>query len=477
MKRKVLATIKNYQMLVPGERIVVAVSGGPDSIALLSVLHALKQDYSLDLMAAHLNHCIRGDAALHEAEFVKDISMKLGIPFQYGESDVPGLQKNSGRSLEETARTERYKFLREVARECGAQKIALGHHRNDQVETVIMHILRGSGIRGLRGMLPIRDNLFIRPLLEIGRNEILAWLRDIQMPFMTDASNYDGTYLRNRIRHELIPLLVNGYHSKVEEAVIRLADTARKEDDYLSDVVKECMISWNQWPVGNEVSIRLPELSRLHEAVQNRIFLVIMNAMSGAGECTAQVHIKAIHGLVSSGKSEGYINLPGGMIAGRDHERLVFYKTGNEKHKRYQQKRNGEDKTGAYDAYCVNIPVSIPMLLHIPSQGVSLKFSISDQPGEIDFSNASSAAMDIEKVIQPLFVRSPRHGDRFKPFGMIGTKKLKNYFIDEKIPGEQRKKTLLLVDSLGILWIAGMRLDERCRLTENTGKILRVEII
>lgn len=326
-------------------------------------------------------------------------------------------------------------------------------------------------------MLPIRDNLFIRPLLEIPRDEILIWLRDSQMPFMTDASNYDGTYLRNRIRHELIPLLANCYHSNVEEAVIRLADTARREDDYLSDVVRGCMISWNQWPVRNEVCIRLPALSRLHEAVQNRIFLVIMNAMSGAGECTAQIHIQAINGLVSSKKGEGYINLPGGIIASRDRERLVFYKTGEETNKRYRQKNNKGDETGGHDAYCVNIPVSIPTLLHIPSHGVSLKFSIADHSGEIDFNNASSAAIDLEKIVQPLFVRSPLHGDRFNPFGMIGTKKLKNYFIDEKIPREQRKKTLLMADSLGILWIAGMRLGERCRLTEKTEKILRVEII
>jgi tRNA(Ile)-lysidine synthase len=477
MKRSVLSTIKKNNMLEGGDGVIVAVSGGPDSVALLSVLNDMRNLLNLRLVAAHLNHCIRGDAAKMEADFVTELCAKMHVPLEYGEADIPLLQKRSGHSLEETARTERYKFLEKVAQRHSASKIALGHHRRDQAETIMMNILRGSGIRGLRGMTPVRNGTFIRPLLEVSREDILLYLQEAQLPFMTDTSNKDETYLRNRIRMELMPLLRKRFNPSVEEALIRLADIARREDEYLNGIVKELLLSWDQWPIQEEASFSISRLCELHDAIKNRIFMTILNAMSAEGQGNARVHIRALGMLSAPGHGKGSIDLPGGIKAQRSGERLIICKMTIPKSIRQAQKHRIAGIVMQTAERPVQLPGMQPIYVPIPSQGIGLKFTCVTNPGTIADDSKLCASINYERIVPPVYVRKPMHGDRFQPFGMKGTKKLKKYFIDEKVSGLIRKNTLLLVDSIGILWIVGMRMSERCRVTELTGKVLKVEII
>ena len=226
-------------MLEPGDRLVVAVSGGPDSVALLRLLSLLTDEYRLGLTAAHLNHGLRKGEADEEEAFVRGLCDGMGIACIGRRIDIRALRATKRGSLEELCREERYRFLAETAEKCGAVKIAVGHHRDDQAETVLLHLLRGCGPEGLRGILPVRGGRIIRPLLEVGRSDILAFLAAEGLPYMTDSSNASPLFLRNRIRNELIPRLAADYNPRLIEGLCQTAGIIRREDDYLRGVVRQ----------------------------------------------------------------------------------------------------------------------------------------------------------------------------------------------------------------------------------------------
>ena len=234
MIKEVGKTIKKQNMLEAGERVVVAVSGGPDSVALLKVLDMLSREYKLTLIAAHLNHGLR-DEADSEEQFVRKLSNEMGITFESKKADIISYRKGSGKCVEDISRDVRYDFLNDVAKRQNAQKIALGHHLNDQVETVLMNFLRGSGPDGLKGMLPVRDSLYIRPLLGVSRKKILSFLESRKISYMTDTSNTESHYLRNRIRHLLIPQLEMQYNPHLYYSLANMAEIMRLENDYIEN--------------------------------------------------------------------------------------------------------------------------------------------------------------------------------------------------------------------------------------------------
>ena len=235
---KIKDAIKENHLLDPGEKVVVAVSGGSDSVALLKVLEMLSYEYRLTLIVAHLNHGLRREAPLEE-QFVRRMAQDMGLVFESKSLDIRSLGQGTGKCMEDTSREVRYDFLNDVAKKYGARKIALGHHTNDQTETVLMNFLRGSGPTGLKGMLPARDSTYIRPLLGVTRDEIISFLASHGLPFVTDASNADQRYLRNRIRHALIPLLKARYNPKLDESIKSMAEIMRVEDDYMEMVTAD----------------------------------------------------------------------------------------------------------------------------------------------------------------------------------------------------------------------------------------------
>ena len=248
MLNQVRKTIETHSMLDQGDHLVVAVSGGPDSVALLQILARLTDEYRLRLTAAHLNHGLQGGRSGREEAFVRRLSAGMGIACICKTVDIGSLQRGKGRSLEEIGREERYRFLDETAEQCGAVKIAIGHHRDDQAETVLIHLLRGSGPEGLRGILPVRDGRIIRPLLDVGRAEILEFLRREGLPYMTDSSNVSPVFLRNRIRNELIPELTANYNPRLVAGLCQTAGIIRREDDYLQGVVRRIIDGWEIAP-------------------------------------------------------------------------------------------------------------------------------------------------------------------------------------------------------------------------------------
>jgi tRNA(Ile)-lysidine synthase len=230
MLKRIRKTISECSLLKLGDHVLIAVSGGPDSVALLRVMVLLSSEYELRLTTAHLNHGLRGAEAQREEAFVKDLCAGMGIACVCKTVDIGMLQKGRGMSLEQIGREERYLFLDEAAETCGAGKIATGHHRDDQAETVLMNLLRGCGPEGLKGIPPMREGRIIRPLLHVGRAEILAFLDREGLRYMTDSSNLNPLFLRNRIRHELMPELSGKYNPGIVEALSQTAEKKPQEE-------------------------------------------------------------------------------------------------------------------------------------------------------------------------------------------------------------------------------------------------------
>ena len=462
MIEKVKRAIKKHGMLEREDRVVVAVSGGADSMALLKVMELLSDEYSLRLVSAHLNHGIREESADREEQFVRRFSQGMGIDIESKKIHVPGLQKGSGKSIEEVGREERNRFLMGVAEKYGAQKIALGHHLQDQTETVIMNFLRGSGTDGLKGMLPVRDGLFIRPLLGIRKEEILDFLEEHQVPYTMDPSNDSDVYLRNRIRHGLIPELKKRFNPNLDETLGNMSEIMRLENDYMEAVAGKILADWDVTLLDEEIRIKRDDLISLHPAMQNRIIKTVLKRFSLSGKGIGYVHIKAAVSLAGDCKPGGEAILPSRILVRREYDYLCF--SG-------QEMKDSERRGG----FCY--AVSAPEKVHIKELNRIMTLEMVQPPESILSDNPNRVYMDFEKIIPPLVVRTIKPGDNMQPLGMAGTKKLKSYFIDRKIPQIKRKNIPLLVDGESVIWIAGMRMSERVKITNKSKEILKVEII
>jgi len=319
MLNQVRKTIENHSMLVQGDHLLVAVSGGADSVSLLHVLARLADEYRLQLTVAHLNHDLRGAESEHEEAFVRRLCAEMRISCICKTVDVGLLQKAKGRSLEEIGREERYHFLGETAERCGASKIATGHHRDDQAETVLMNLLRGSGPEGLKGILPIRAGRLIRPLLEVARADILEYLGRVGVPFMTDSSNLSPVFLRNRIRADLIPELIEKYNPRLVEGLCHTAEIIREEDDFLQGVVRQIIDGWGITLAAAEAIVPVAALCELHEALQRRIIKLLLEAAVPSKNGIGYRHIEAV--LELSRKSYGRyrsLDLPRRVLVERE---------------------------------------------------------------------------------------------------------------------------------------------------------------
>lgn len=462
MIEKVKKAIKKYAMIEKKDRIVAAVSGGPDSMALLKVLEVISPEYELTLCAAHLNHGMRAEAADQEEDFVRKYCRNAGIDFESKRIHVPTLKKGTGKSIEEIAREERYDFLMHIALKYGAQKIALGHHLQDQTETVIMNFLRGSGAEGLKGMSPVRDGIFIRPLLGIRKEEILDFLEDARLTYIVDPSNESNVYLRNRIRHGLVPELKKQFNPNLEKTLGAMSEIMRLENDYMETVTGKILADWGVTLPDKEIRIKRADLVCLHPAIQNRIIKKLLKQFSPFGKGIGYIHIQAVVNLAGNHKPGGQIHLPFGIQIRREYDWLCFGRQA----KGYSAREEGFSYT-----------VSAPDRVHIQEINKIITLELVQRPERIISYESNTAYMDYEEIIPPMTVRSIKQGDNIKPLGMTGMKKLKSYFIDRKIPLQQRKKIPLLADGKSVIWIAGMRLSERVKITDKSRKILKVEIV
>ncbi|MBM4330338.1 MAG: tRNA lysidine(34) synthetase TilS [Deltaproteobacteria bacterium] len=454
----VLKTIKKYEMLQPGERLVVAVSGGADSMALLHVLWDLRREFHLSLVVAHLNHGLRPEGE-EEKSFVRKASADLGIPFITRQVDIRAKQKEQRLTLQEAAREARYSFLLEAAMSQKAAKIALGHTADDQAESMIMRILRGSGTRGLSGIPPVRGDFFIRPLIESWREEIEAFLFEKKVAFLTDPTNRSLKFLRNRIRHDLLPVLEQ-YNPRLRQTLAQMADLFRAEEACWQNLLEERFPALVRNQKKESITLDIPSLLAQSLPIRLRSFRYAIEKILGHLRRVGFNHILTIENILQSPDPNKTLKLPQGLCVAKAYRALTFAKSLKE-------------------IIPFEYSVSGEGCLEIPEIGREMRFKmLATQAPRIRPQNISNIALlDFDDIDFPLTVRSFRPGDRLQPLGMEGAKKVKDLFIDCKIPAPQRKRIPLLFKEDQLLWVAGVRLDHRIRLKPETKKALRVELL
>jgi len=446
-------------MLKSGDRVIVGVSGGPDSMALLYVLNQIREDYNLTLKIAHLNHDFRGKEAEREAQFVEKVAQKLELPFEVKTFDVPAYKKKSSLSSQEAARVIRYRFLEDAGEQFRASKIALGHNADDQAETLMMWLLRGAGLKGLGGMPPVREGGIIRPLIETTREEIETFIKEERIPFVIDSSNQKTQYLRNRLRHELFPLLQEHYNPQLVKSLVQTASILRIEDEYLEaiakDLLKKVIVSEEQ----ESVVIDNKGLLSFPLAIQLRCLRGALAQVKGDLRRITHTHLYDIIKIVSNDMPNKLLKLPQGIRVEKSYHNLII--------KLHQT---------AQTPFSYRF-TSIPDRVRIEEIGKEMEFEIVKGNDNIaPKKNSHLAYLDAGKILMPLTIRNTKPGDRFQPLGMKGEKKIKDFFIDEKVPLKERKSIPLIFfgDILG--WVGEMRIDHRLRVTRKTREILKIEV-
>ena len=328
---KVKESIQKFDMLKCNDRVVVAVSGGPDSTALIYLLNKLKKKWRLYLHIAHLNHMLRYDEAESDSVFVENLARKLKLPVTCKSVKVKDFARKEKLSVEEAARNLRYDFFLKVAKENCAPKIALGHNRDDQAETVLMRFLRGSGISGLRGIpakRPLEDCLIIRPLIEIKRKEIMHFLSLKDIPYRCDSSNLKNLYFRNRIRNELIPYLEKSFNPNIKEMLVNFAENVSEDFDFLQKAAQSRFRAARKTCSGAEVAVNVKKFFALHKALQKLGARLAIKELKGDTRLIDYRHWKELEDLLGKRPPNSIVDLPGGISAVKKSGNLVFYKRG-----------------------------------------------------------------------------------------------------------------------------------------------------
>jgi len=468
-KEKLSKTVQDYRMLSKGDGLLVGVSGGPDSVALLHLLMELRDGYSLQLYVVHLNHMLRGDESDKDAEYVEKLAEKLKLPVFVGKKDVGKFAKENKLSLEEAARIQRYEFYEQVAGELNIRTIALGHNADDNAETVLMRLLRGSGEQGLTGIHSVRQigNLkVIRPLLNIYRREIESFLNEAKISVRVDSSNADNKFFRNKIRLELIPLLEENYNRNIKQVLINTADILKEENESLEEITKEFYgqakhppYPPSKWESSPAIHLSIKKIREFPLAIQRRIIRYGIKELAGTLRQITYQHLNEIFKLLSGSPAYGQIDLPNGLVVERLRKELVI--------------RRGRAK----DVHSIIHTIKIPGETLVPELGVKLICAISERKTNSKFStqNPYQESFDYDKIKKPVFIRTRKNGDVFQPLGMKGKKKIKDFLIDQKIPQPKKNKILFLTDKTDIIWLIGLRISERFKVTAKTKQVLKVK--
>lgn len=467
-----LATFIRTQDLVPaGAHVVVGVSGGPDSTALLHALAELAphEDARWTLHVAHLNHQLRGEQSDADAEFVRQLACRLALPCTVTRADLrPAGGSSAGRGLEEIARLRRYEFLERVCLQCGADVLAVGHHADDNAETILHHIARGTGLRGLRGMRPARPLSpagrvrLVRPLVGFRRAEIIDFLQCRHIAYRLDESNRNLTYTRNRIRHELLPLLTEFINPRATEALLRLGEQARWAEEFLQEVAGRSLEAATLRRTEDELVLARNALAERPRIVR---FEVIRQAVAGFGLGERNVgfsHLASVSDLLAAPRGSGAVELPDGLRVRRELDHLVFSVAAPD----------NDEPPLPEQAVTVPGATAVPGTAWVIETQVTLvgpdatRTPWPGSPGE--------ECLDFDRLALPLVVRGARAGDRFMPLGAPGHKKVSDFFVDQRIPPRARRRTPILCDRRGPLWVIPFRIDERAKVTDRTARLLMV---
>ena len=477
--------ILRHAMIKNGETVLVAVSGGADSLALLYGLHALHSQLDCQLHVAHLNHCLRPDADA-DADFVQQHAAHLELPCTIQSTDVPRLVKQWKLSVETAARKARYQFYEEVSTHIGATKVALGHHQDDTVETVLMNLIRGSGSTGMKGITPVRDLRFIRPLSGFTRRQIETFLASKGLAPRPDSTNTDTRYLRNRIRHALIPKLESDYNPNIKVGLSRTADVLGAESEYLDTVAQKAFDTCRvrdpdrvkALTTLESVVLDRQKFQQFHIAVQRRVLRLSFFEMLGSLGDLYFSHCEAMLNLIKGSTPNAALALPNNLRFRRVYQCLIF-----EVNTSSRSSFTIETESFAY-------PLAVPGKTFIAALNTEITAELGDiRSGEtlrlpdgryeaiFDYEKIKRAFADLPSETFPLTVRNRLQGDRFQPYGMRGTKKIKDFMIDAKVPRYERDRIPMLVCSDKVLWVVGYTTSDPFKIHSGTRQYLYLRYV
>lgn len=421
MNNKVLKTVEKYNMLSKGDRVLIGVSGGADSIALLEFFVSVKEKYDLDICVAHIEHGIRGEDSINDAEFVENYCKKLGVKFYLKTIDAPNLAKKAKMGVEEYSRMARYDFFNTI--EC--DKIATAHNLTDNIETLLFRLARGTGLKGACSIPAVRGKI-IRPFIEVSSSEIRKWCNDNNIPYRVDCTNSDSAYSRNLIRLEILPLfekLNANYQDNIDDFISDVNEDYSFIDNYVKSIYPKIV---------KDNEIDLPKLNELDLPIKKRILIMFFNEN---GYSLNRIHLQSVIDItLKSGKSQIKENVF--AISAKGKIRLAKFNDLNKKDKFVTKILNiDEFKDKNIDFYC-----------------------------------------DCDKIVGNITIRARQAGDRIKPAGRNVSKTLKKLFNESAYPIEKRDKNIVVCDDFGIVGVIGLCADERVKVDCNTAKILTIKL-
>ncbi len=452
-------TIETYNMIHSGDGVLVAVSGGADSICLLHILNKLKERYNLKLYVAHVNHMLRGEASENDARYVEEFSNKLGIPVYIKKVDIQMISKKKRVSEEVAGRQERYSFFSQIAKQVGAHKIAVAQNKNDQAETMLMRLIRGTGLDGLSSIKPIRKDGIIRPLLDVERVEIEQYCSRNQLLPRMDETNLEPIYTRNKIRLDLIPYIKKEHNPNFVQAAAITSKIIREDNDFIEQYVYDIM-QQQIIKIDNTIEMPIEFLMKQHIAIRKRILRKAIEMLKGNVYNIEYKHIEEILQMLNKKHTGLSLDLPSDMGVRIAYNKLYILNHSSKRIKKFIYPLEMDESN-----YCKELDIAIKMRV-IEAKDVK------------NISTSSFVKMfDYHKVNAPIYIRNRLPGDRFVPLGMEGTKKLKDFFIDLKVPRHQRDYVPLLATADDILWVIGYRINEKFKCSSDTDKALVIEII
>lgn len=455
MWNKFKETIRRWNMLKKNDRVIVACSGGPDSVALLYLLNQIKEKYNLKLFVAHINHKLRGKESDKDEKFVKSLAQQLNLRYYAKSFDIKRIAKIEKLSIEECARKVRYDYLNKLASRIKANKIALGHNADDQAETVLMRLIRGAGGLGLSG-IPAVSGKMIRPLLDLKREKIEEFLKGNKLLFRIDSSNLRRDYLRNRIRLELLPYLKKNYNPKIIETLNRTSSILSAQKDYL---INETSKIFDKITKRDEkkISLDLGKLFNYDLSLRREIVRLAIEKIGGGVFRANFETVEKILDLAREKKNGRRIYINKSLLAEASSAHLNLHQV--------------EKKKRALPIVFPGITSSIKFDLRLDSEIIA-KRNLKGKPYSDD---PMTALLDWEKLKPPFVLRIAKTGDRFKPLGMKGSKSIKDFLTDLKVPRYEKERVLVLTSAGKIAWIPGYRIGDGFKVTESTKKVLKIK--
>ncbi len=443
---------------------MVGISGGPDSVCLLHVLHSLCETLQIKLYAVHINHMLRAGEADADEQYTAELCEKLCIQLSSVQVDVAAMAENLGISLEEAGRKARYREFSRHAQAVGASAIAVAHNRNDQAETVMMNIIRGSGIAGLAGMEFKRGEI-IRPLLDISRAEIEQYCEEAGLSPRTDSSNLTELFMRNKVRLGLFPYIEDHFGINMEGTLCRLSVHAAQDNNYLNECALQAYLAATNKKGKELVELSAEKLVNLHPAVLNRVLKLAIIDVAGSSKGIGTVHYQSLVNLLENCRTGARADLPGGIRAVFAYGILKVFIS-----------HSGSDDRGELK---FSMDIAVPGIVQVTELEASVVTSIIR---DISIDNVEQLVynpfvqfFDYDKLNRGINIRNRRIGDKFAPYGSNGTKKLKEYFIDCKVPREKRSKIPLICMGNQVVWIIGDKISDKFKVTENTKSILKIK--